>query len=90
MRLLCNNLSFVSFKIIITKFSSSILNICSNNKLAHTTIKSIKTKILIKRIILIIKNITTKKIKNTISRIASRKSKITILKSSFFRFLNYN
>ncbi len=88
--LLCNNLSFISFKITIIRFSSNILSICSNNKLAHIIVKQTRTKILFKKKILIIRNITIRKIKNIISRIILRRSKITILKSFFFRLLSYN
>ena len=89
-RSLRNNLSFVLFKITITRFSSSVLNIRNNSKLAHIIIKQTRTKILIKRIILIMRNMTIKKIKNTMSRMTSRKSKITTSKSSFFRLLSYD
>ncbi len=86
-RLFRNNFSFIFFKITIIRFNSNIFSICnSNNKLAHIIVKSTKTKILIKRIILIIKNITIRKVKNTILRIVLQKNKITISKSSFFRF----
>jgi len=52
--------------------------------------KQTRTKILIKRIIIIIRNIIIKKIKNIMLIMKSQRSKITIiLKSFFFRFLNY-
>jgi len=90
MRSLCNDLSFVSFRITIIRFSSSVLNIRSNNKFAHIIIKQTRTRILIKKIILIMRNITIRKIKNTMLKIVSRRSKITTSKSSFFKFSSHD
>jgi len=87
MRSLRNDFSFVLFRITIIRFNYNALN---NNKHALIMKKQTRTKILIKRIIIIIRNIIIKKIKNIMLIMKSQRSKITIiLKSFFFRFLNY-
>ncbi len=87
MRSLRNNLSFVLFKTTIIKFNYDVFN---NNKHAFIMKKQTRTRILIKRIIIIIRNIIIKKIKNTMSIMKSQRSKTTtMLKSFFFRFLSY-
>jgi len=89
-RPLRSDLSFVLFRTTIIKSSSDIFSIrSSNNKLAHTIIKQTRTKILIKRIVLI-RNMTIRKIRNTTSRNpASPRNKTTTSKSSFFRSRSY-
>ena len=88
-RSLCSDLSFVLFRTTIIRYNCIVLSICYSNssRLASTITKSTRTKILIRRIILK-RNITIRKIKNTISRKILRKIKIIISKSSFFRLRN--
>jgi len=86
--LFCNNLFFVFFRTIIIRFSSDILNICNNSKLAHTIVKQTRTKTLIKKIISS-KKITIRKIKNTIQRKTLQKNKTIKSKSSFFKFRSF-
>jgi len=89
-RSFCSDLSSVFFKTTIIRFSFDVFSIRSNNsKLAYIIMKQTKTRILIKRIVLI-RNITIKKIRNTTSRNPiSSKSKTTTSKSFFFRSQNY-
>ena len=87
MRSLRNDLSFVLFRTTIIRFNYGAL---SNNKHAFIMKKRTRTRILIKRIIIIMRNITTRKMKNTMSIMKSQRSKITTMsKSSFSRSLSY-
>lgn len=87
MRLFRNDFSFVLFKTIIIRFNYDVF---SSNKHALIMKKRTRTKILIKRIIIIMRNITTRKIKNTMLIMKLQRNRITtMLKSFFFRFLSY-
>jgi hypothetical protein len=87
MRLLYINLSFILFKTTTIRFN---YNVFSSNKHALIIEKQTRTRILIKRIIIIIRNITIRKIKNIILIIESQRRKTTTMSKSFFsRFLSY-
>ena len=89
-RSLCSNFFFVLFRTTIIRYNCIVLSICYSNssRLASIIAKSTRTRILIRRIILK-RNITIRKIKNTISRKMLRKIKIIMSKSSFFRFRSF-
>ncbi len=89
--MLCSDLFSVSFRTTIIRCNFIVYSICSSNsKLASTIVKQTRTRILIKRIILSIREkITIRKIKNTMLRKTLQRSKTTTISKSFF-FRSWN
>lgn len=87
-----NDLPSILSRTITIKINSTVLSTRSSNKHAPTTVKRTRTRIQIKRVIMIRKKMTTRKMKNTMAAkttLLRNKTTMTMSESSSFKRLNH-